>query len=225
MSVSGPFPSGGKETEMSKEHENKEGNFKNKEEKRRPWDWCRIYNVDFMKAEDSDGAQAMGKFGREIKEKLAAAPSPFDELVFREEEDDREREACRIDGLRSRLHELAAKADLTARQRECFRLLCVERSGINGAALEMGISPQRVRELFEIVGEKLKKLLEEEKIQEKIEAFLEANKSSLNALDREILVLRFVRNMDLREIAARVNRDVSRVSRRLERMFRLIRRK
>lgn len=225
MPISGSFRTAERKSEMSTQRENEKGSKSTKETKRRSWEWCRIYPVDFMRAEDAYDIGALSKLELEVKEKLASSPSPYDELVAKEEEPEKEREAQRIEVLRTKLHELARKAGLSQGQKECFRLLFVERLSIADSAEQMGVSLRRIRLFQQQIESKIKKHLENEDLAERVKAFLEKEGAALKPLAREILTLRYVKKMGLKDIAKHVGRDVSRISRWLEKLSRLIERK
>ena len=186
---------------------------KTKRGRKKRWDWCRVYPVDFMKAEDALHTGAPSKLEMEVKEKLASAPSPFEILAVREESRDESQAGDAVEIQRLQLYKLVEKTALTKRQKECFRLLCVERMSIAETAGEMGVGVPRVMGMFEQIKNKLKQVLAEEELTGKINNLMEKSGDSLTPLQRRVLFFRYGKGMTIEGVAKAVRLHSSSVYR------------
>ena len=114
----------------------------------------RLRCVDFNKVEDAWGLEDLSTFELEVKEKMAAVPSPLEQLM---EKEDREE-------LRRALGKLAKGAGLSPREKVCFRLLYVEGMSVPDAAEKLGLSPITVRRMRQLVITRLRAVVKRKRI-------------------------------------------------------------
>lgn len=118
-----------------------------------------VKSVDFQHIENNPyGTAPLTPFELEVKEKLASAPSPFDELARIEEEEEMEREEHRS---KTKLGQLAQKASFSPQQRECYELLYVHKVSDRTARRRLGITNVRLCQLKKEIQESLKKAHED----------------------------------------------------------------
>ncbi len=121
----------------------------------------RVREVDFSRVESSASGDQLALFELEVKEGLAAAQSPLNELMA-QEESAAEQEAQRI--TQYRLACVFRKLRLTAQQIECYRCLWGKQMSECETAKKMGLSRSRVRDLKSLIQTRLMSLREMAKI-------------------------------------------------------------
>lgn len=121
----------------------------------------RVREVDFLRAEGNVAkGRELAPFELEVKEVMASARSPFAELAAQEERND-EREEKRVS--KYRLSCVVRQVKLTPLQAECYQLIWVKKLSENQAAVKLGFSRSRVRNLKKIIRLNLLSALEKEK--------------------------------------------------------------
>ncbi len=115
----------------------------------------RVREVDFSRVESSASGDQLALFELEVKEGLASAQSPLNELMAQEEYD-AEREAQRI--TQYRLACVFRKLRLTAQQIECYRYLWGKQMSESETAKKMGLSRSRIRDLKSLIQARLMSL-------------------------------------------------------------------
>jgi len=79
-----------------------------------------VKSVDFQRIENNPyGTEPLTPFELEVKEKLAGAPSPYDELARIEEEEEREQKEH---SLRTKLGLLVLRANFSPQEKKCYEL-------------------------------------------------------------------------------------------------------
>ncbi|HOW59121.1 MAG TPA: sigma factor-like helix-turn-helix DNA-binding protein [Candidatus Omnitrophota bacterium] len=97
----------------------------------------RSRNADYHRIEHNPYQEELTPFELEVKENLASAPSPADELARIEAEDELAAEERSRD---SRLRHLAQKAKFTPMQRACYQLVYVDRISEEQVQQKLGIN-------------------------------------------------------------------------------------
>ena len=115
----------------------------------------RVREVDFSRVESSASGDQLALFELEVKEGLATAQSPLNELMAQEEHEATE-EVQRI--TQYRLACVFRKLRLTAQQVECYRCLWGKQMSVFETARKMGISRSRVRDLKNLIHARLMSL-------------------------------------------------------------------
>lgn len=160
----------------------------------------RVFPVDMMRIEDARDIGPLTKLEREVKEKIASAPSPYMVLAKAEEEQE-------LEDRRNKLRELVREGGLTHRQRECFRLLCEDECTVPEAAQQMGVTEKRILELQDQIATGVKKYLRFLERRRVAINILESNPESFHPVHLEILRLRYRDNLSSSQIAIRLGRN------------------
>lgn len=104
-----------------------------------------VQSVDFQRIENNpNGTSPLSPFELEVKEKLASAPSPFDELARQEDEVALEHEEI---SLRAKMAHLIRGTKLSPRQKRCYELLYLDRLADKEVQKKLGISQSRLSHL------------------------------------------------------------------------------
>jgi hypothetical protein len=125
-------------------NEGKKGNRGRKgRDERYEWDIPekRLRFVDFRRIDDNRNEQGLTPYEQEVKEKLASVPSPYDELVRIEDEEELE---LKEQALKEKMAALVSNARFTPRQRECYELLYVEKISEEKVEEQLGITQSRL---------------------------------------------------------------------------------
>jgi hypothetical protein len=104
----------------------------------------RLRFVDFRRIEENRNEEGLSAYELEVKEKLASVPSPYDELVRVEEEEELAQKE-RSDQIKLGL--LARKAKMSPQERACYRLLYVEKHPEPKVKKMLGISKSHLSHL------------------------------------------------------------------------------
>jgi DNA-directed RNA polymerase specialized sigma24 family protein len=159
----------------------------------------RVVPVDMMRIEDAYDIGPLTEFEREVKDKMAAAPSPYKLLTKSEE--DRE-----LANQKVQLRELAKEAALTSRQQECFQLLCEEECSVTEAARRMGLSKRRIKKIQDQLAVRIKKHLKFLKMKRVAEKIMKNEANTISPLHLEVLRLRYLERLPSHEIAIRLGK-------------------
>ena len=153
----------------------------------------RIRPVDFMSVEDTMHGHALSPFELKVKEKIAAAPSPVQEWIKREEAQERNQT------VKNALSNLIQKAKLTPRQKACYELVYLEELSDGEIAEKLCIAERNVRRLKRSVFKALKRAHEEEEIKTAACAHPLTEKQHL------LIRLRYEDRLSRREIAEKLH--------------------
>ncbi len=174
----------------------------------------RVREVDFMRVEDAASGQELAPFELEVKNELASAKSPFEELVSREK-GGREAHLKRIP--KYKLACLIRKAKLTPLQVECYRLIWVKGLSDNQTAKKLGFSRSRVRNIKRFILKVLPLTIGKEKNRKLIAS--KARIACKTEKQRTIWELYFKRGKTISEIAGILSLSRQAVHQVLRRFF------
>ncbi len=149
-----------------------------------------------MRVEDAASGQELAPFELEVKDELASAQSPFEELASREKRGG-ENQLKRIS--KYKLSCLVRRTKLTPRQTECYRLIWAKGLSENQTARKLGLSRSRVRDLKQKIICLLTATLEEEKRRNRIAS--KAHLACKTEKQRKMWDLYFRQGKTIREIA------------------------
>jgi len=156
----------------------------------------RIREVDFMRVEDTASGQELAPFELEIKDEIASAQSPFEELASQEKREG-ENQLKRIS--KYKLSCLIRRTKLTPLQVECYRLIWLKGLTEREAAKKLGFSRSRVRNIKQTIMSSLTLNLEKEKKRDRMAA--KAQLACKTEKQRKIWNLYFKQGKTIREIA------------------------
>lgn len=196
-----------------KETKNESGKPEEKRKER-----TRVRETDFLRVEATLHDHPLGPFELEVKEKIAAASSPLEELFKKEEELIRQK-ARKIAKYTLSRH-LLKKARLTPKQMACYRLLYIEGVSNQEAARVLSVSKVRVCGLRRAITKALERVHRRQV--ERAHFSKHAYGRVLTRKQKLILRLRYQKRLSVEEIAHRLGRTKSSVHRVLKRITRKI---
>lgn len=159
----------------------------------------RVREVDFSRVEGSASGDQLALFELEVKEGLASAQSPLNELMAQEDHEAAQ-EAQRI--AQYRLACVFRKLRLTAQQIECYRCLWGKQMSEPETAQKMGLSRSRVRDLRSLIHTRLMSLKDTKKKNAEIGARLRLGCKT--PVQVRIWNLRFKKGMTPTEISKEI---------------------
>jgi DNA-directed RNA polymerase specialized sigma subunit len=149
-----------------------------------------------MRIEGTVHDQPLSSFEREVRQKLASAPSPLEVLIQREEESQREKEMRQS---MKRLRALIKSAQFTPKQKLCYRLIFVEGRSVRECALFMNVSDARICRMIEMIKLALKRTSDEMEARRVL--FDRITEIPLTDSEQALCELRFRQGLSLRQIA------------------------
>jgi predicted DNA-binding protein YlxM (UPF0122 family) len=152
-----------------------------------------------MRVEGSLQEDPLHPFELEVKKKLAAASSPFDDLAEKEAED---LERKKLKSARKRLAQLLKKGALTPKQNLFFDLFYVKKASNREIARLMSVSRVTVRRYRQKIQSALLRIVRHETETDRIRE--EMTEAQLTRKQRLILNLRYRDKFDVEEIAKKL---------------------
>ncbi len=170
----------------------------------------RTRSVDFMRVEDTMHGFPLTHFELKVKEKIACALSPYDQIARKEEEDEQNELVQR------KLAGLLEKAMLTPSQKACYQLVFMEQVSDKEAANRLVLSERSVRRLKKSILEAFKQVLEKQRIKQI------ADSHDLTKKQRLVISLFYEEQLSRKEIAQRLQTSVPALDKMLWRIRKII---
>ncbi len=182
---------------MSDEKTNEGEDFSETKKKRR----SRVREIDFMRVEGSRQDDPLHPFELEVKKKIADASSPLDEIVERET---REEQRMILRASRNKLTWLLKEGALTAKQREYFELLYVQKLSNEDVAERLSVTSSTVRRMRQDIPKALHKALSWKRECQRVLKAIAA--LHLTAKQRVVFRLRYREGLSVSEIAGKLGK-------------------
>lgn len=177
-------------------NESKNASAQQQEGNEKPYPWHvpekRLRFVNLLRIEENRNEHPLTSYEQKVKDKLATVPSPADELIRQEDE---EQIAAEERSERAKLALLVKRARLSPKQKACYGLLYVEKVSNEEVAKRLHVKLSRVYELKQQIETQLKKTH-----QNQIRAKLTKNHPLLSPIQKRISKLRYSRRLSFKEI-------------------------
>ncbi|OGW69658.1 MAG: hypothetical protein A2036_01755 [Omnitrophica bacterium GWA2_50_21] len=182
---------------MSGKTTNESEDFLETKKKRR----ARVREIDFMRVEGSLQDDPLHPFELEVKKRIADASSPLHEIVERETQEE-QRMILRV--TRNKLTWLLKEVALTAKQREYFELLYIQKLSNEKVAKKLGVTSSTVRRMMQDVPKALHKALSWNRERRRMLKAISA--LHLTANQRVVFRLRYREGLSVSEIARKLGK-------------------